>query len=78
MTAKDGHSAGDDRTINLPLETWAENLIDRALEKHSNRCPLRKRVERLEVRLSSLIAFMVGSGLLGGAAGAVLSNWMGR
>ncbi len=66
-----------ERMITVPLETWAEDLIDRALEKHSNRCPLRKRVGKLEVRLASLIAFMVGSGLLGGAAGAVLSNWMG-
>ncbi len=26
-------------TIKIPLEDWAENLIDRALEKHVNKCP---------------------------------------
>ena len=56
--------------IKVPLEKWAEDLIDRALEKHAHNCPLAPRVRRLEMRLWTLIGFMVGSGLLGGAVGA--------
>lgn len=56
------------------------------LKEHQDGCPLRgvlaplparvdgveMRVQRIELRLATLIGFMIGSGLLGGAAGAAL------
>jgi len=63
--------------IAVPLDEWAEALIDRTLERHLNTCPVRERVEKLEVRLASLIAFMAGSGLLGGTVGAVIAKIAG-
>ena len=51
--------------------------------EHEIACPVRNafgdlqlRVQKLELRLSTLIAFMLGSGLLGGAAGAALVKAM--
>ena len=51
--------------------------------EHEMACPVRSgfgdlqlRVQKLELRLSTLIAFMLGSGLLGGAAGAALVKAM--
>ena len=51
--------------------------------EHEAGCPVRVRfgdlelrVQKLELRLSTLIAFMLGSGLLGGAAGAALVKAM--
>jgi len=58
----------------VPLPEWAEGLIDLALERHMNQCPVKDRVEKLEIRLASLIAFMVGSGLLGGGVGALIGK----
>lgn len=62
---------------NVPLEAWVEAIIDRALAKHQDGCPVRARVEKLEIRLASLVAFMAGSGLLGGVAGALVSRLFG-
>jgi len=69
-----GNGNGSVPTVKVPLPEWAEGLIDLALERHLNACPLRPRVEKLEIRLSSLIAFMVGSGLLGGSVGAFIAK----
>lgn len=66
-----------DQKIEMPLEAWAEQLVDRCLSKHQNNCPVRSRVEKLELRFSSLIAFMAGSGLFGGAIGAVIAKFLG-
>ena len=71
-----GHNT-DPLTVAEPLDVWAEKLIDRALAKHANSCKLRERVEKLEVKLSTLIGFMAGSGLLGGVTGAAIARWMG-
>ena len=54
-----------------------QGLIDRALARHRAECPLWGRVEKLEIRLASLIAFMLGAGLLGGGAGAILAKLIG-
>lgn len=56
----------------VPLEKWIEEIIKRTVAEHVNSCPVAPRVSRLEIRLSSLVAFMAGSGLLGGTAGAVI------
>lgn len=58
----------------MPLDEWVETIIDRALEKHQNKCPLGPRVRVLEIRLAALIGYMVGSGIVGGAAGAGIAK----
>ena len=58
--------------VKEPLEPWLERIIDRALLKHAAQCPVRDRVTKLEIRVASFIAFMAGSGLLGGVTGAML------
>ena len=63
-----------ERDITIPLEEWAEHLIDRALAKHRDQCPLYGRVRKLEIRFALLIGYMVGSGLVGGIVGALLSR----
>ena len=63
--------------ITEPLEPWVERVIDRALLRHAQSCPLAPRVTRLEIRISALIGFMVGSGLLGGVTGAYLAGAFG-
>ena len=65
---------GNPVAVKVPLPEWAEGLIDLALARHMANCPMRKRVETLEIRLASLVAFMVGAGLLGGGAGALVAR----
>lgn len=60
-----------------PLADWVERVIDRALEKHINTCPLHARVHRLEIRFSSFVAFMIGTGVVGGVAGSLLTSLLG-
>ena len=61
----------------VPLERWVEEIVKRTVAEHVASCPMSPRVQRLEVRLSSLMAFMVGSGGLGGAAGGVIVKLLG-
>ena len=51
-----------------------EETNRRLLAEHEARCPAHDRIQRLEVRLSSLVAFMCGSGTLGGLAGGLLAK----
>ncbi len=55
------------QTITEPLDEWVERVIDRALDKHIASCPLSHRVRAVEMRMSSLIGYMVGSGVVSGA-----------
>ena len=63
--------------INVPLDEWVEKIIDHALAKHEKRCPLAGRVRSLEIRFATLVGYMIGSGLVGGAAGAVVAKMLG-
>jgi len=63
--------------VTEPLEPWVERVIDRALLKHMYTCPVAVRVTKIEIRLSALIGFMLGSGMLGGAAGAMVYRMFG-
>ncbi len=58
--------------IQVPLDEWAENLLDRALSKHMENCPLAGRVRILEIRFAALVGYMVGSGVVGGLASAAI------
>jgi len=60
----------------VPIEAWIEEIIKRTVAEHVSTCPVAERVVKLEIRLSSLVAFMAGSGLLGGGAGAVVSHFL--
>lgn len=69
--------SGENQKIEVPIGTWVEDVIDRALQKHENRCPLRQRVEKLELKLGTLLGFMAGSGLLGGVVGGLITRAIG-
>jgi len=58
-------------TDNVPLEKWVEEIIRRTIAEHVSSCPVQTRVQRLEVKMGSLIGFMAGSGILGGGVGAL-------
>ena len=71
INVHDAHSI----QITVPLGTWAEELIERALARHIASCPVaprmlevERRAERIEVSFARLIGYMVGSGLLSGGA----------
>jgi len=63
--------------MEIPIETWVEAIIRRTVAEHVASCPVNARVSKLEIRLSSLMAFMAGSGILGGGAGALIFRLMG-
>lgn len=78
------NDTNDNPTIEIPLPQWAEMLIDRTISKHAERCNIRQQVARLdervgklELRFGMLVAFMVGSGALGGVTGVVVSKLLG-
>ena len=54
-----------------------EETNRRLIAEHEARCPAHTRIQRLEVRLGSLIGFMVGSGTLGGVAGGLIASLLG-
>ena len=61
--------------ISVPLEKWAEDLMDRVLARHVASCPVAPRVALVETRTSKielsfgkLIGYMIGSGLCSGAS----------
>ncbi|MBN2559911.1 MAG: hypothetical protein JXQ75_03150 [Phycisphaerae bacterium] len=58
--------------VTEPLPEWVERVIDRALYKHQSLCPVIVKVNKLELRFAALVGYMLGSGLVGGAAGAAL------
>ena len=65
--------------ISEPLDVWAEKLLAAALQRHSLWClkhGVGADLARLRIRFTALVAFMVGSGVLGGAAGAAMMKYM--
>lgn len=60
-----------------PLEKWVERIIETTILKHQAKCPLPKRVEAVELRLAYLVGYMIGSGIIGGAGGAILAKAFG-
>lgn len=68
----------------ITLQQYVDEIVRRVEEtnrrliaEHESRCPAHPRIQRLEVRLSSLVAFMCGSGTLGGVAGGLLAKLIG-
>jgi hypothetical protein len=66
---------GEMPNVAEPLDKWVEKLLDAALIRHSRWCLAHgpgADLTRLRLRFALLIGFMIGSGLLGGAAGAAV------
>jgi len=68
---------GENGRIREDLEPWVRRIIHETVLEHQQTCSLVPRVRRLELRLAIFIAFMAGSGLLGGAAGALVARVLG-
>jgi hypothetical protein len=51
-----------------------ERIIAVTVLRHQEKCPVKDRVAKIELRLATLLGFMAGSGLLGGATGAVVAR----
>ncbi len=59
------------------VQAIARQITDAVILQHLNLCPfttlhIEKRLRTLELSYAKLIGFMLGSGLLGGAAGGAL------
>lgn len=72
-----GELMSEQPKMEVPLDEWSNALIDAALLRHAAKCPLADRVSKIETRMASLIGFMIGSGLLGGAVGSIISHMAG-
>ena len=68
---------GETGRIREDLEPWVRRIIHETVLEHQQTCSLASRVRRLELRLAIFVAFMAGSGLLGGATGALLARAFG-
>lgn len=75
-------------TQDVQLESWVRDIVTltaestiakyaAAIAEHAETCEAKKSVQRLEVRFGQLVGFMLGSGLLGGGAGAVIAKMVG-
>jgi len=69
-----------------PLETTrfiARNEAEKVILQHLNLCPfaalkIEERLRVIETRFATLVGIMIGSGLLGGVAGAAFSRLLGK
>ena len=77
----------DQEGVTLPPVTAtrliAESAARRVVIEHIGLCPFAKsnideRVRCLETSFARLVGFMIGSGLLGGAAGAIVTKLIGH
>jgi len=68
---------GENGRVREDLEPWVRRIIHETVLEHQQTCPLLPRVRRIELRLAIFIAFMAGSGLLGGTIGAALTRALG-
>jgi len=74
----------DLRNIQVPLDQFVREIAREAartiLREHVSTCLIGEtvvRVTKIESRLSLLVGIMLGSGALGGAAGALLTKFLG-
>ena len=68
-------------SINVPIDIFVDTIATKAallvIEKHIGTCPLRdlaSRLEKLEARFNILLGAILGSGVLGGVAGALIGK----
>ena len=74
---QEGINLSPQNTVRLIAEAAARQVII----EHITLCPLAKeaiseRLRKLEMRFSTLVGFMLGSGLLGGTTGALLTRFL--
>jgi hypothetical protein len=63
------------------IKRLARDEFNALIQSHVNWCPfskleIEKRLRQTEGRFSMLIGFMIGSGILGGAAGGLVAQLM--
>jgi len=68
-------------TDNEQIHLIAREAANAAVIQHLNLCPViqarvDERLRAVEVSQARLIGFMIGSGLLGGTAGAIVSSFL--
>jgi hypothetical protein len=56
------------------LEPWVVRIIETTVLKHQLKCPLVDRVRIIELKLSYLLGYLLGAGVIGGTAGAYLAK----
>lgn len=62
--------------VTQPLDKWAEDRLLAALQRHTLWCMEHgpgAEVSRVKLRFAALVAFMAGSGILGGGIGAAVT-----
>ena len=71
----------DKPEIKVPLEDWVVQIAEKTahcvFEQYRSQCPCddhTRRLNKLEIRFTALVAFMAGSGVLGGLTGALFSK----
>ena len=75
MTTGDTRDTRDEQRLRLIIR----DEVTRLIERHANNCRFivdehPKRLRTIETKFGTLLGFMAGSGLLGGAAGAYISK----
>ena len=74
------------KTVPVATQSWIQMLAREESQKvilqHLDLCPfaaskIEERVRKIETRFALLLGFMIGSGLLGGAAGAAMFKALG-
>jgi len=70
-----------DPTVNT-IRTIAHEEASKVILQHLKLCPfanlnIEERVRKIETRIALLLGFMIGSGIIGGAAGAAVIKALG-
>jgi len=70
-----------DPTVNT-IRTIAHEEAEKVILQHLKLCPfanlnIEERVRKIETRIALLLGFMIGSGIIGGAAGAAVIKALG-
>jgi hypothetical protein len=56
------------------IEPWVRRIVQYTVTEHAEKCAVRGRVERLELKVYVMVAMMLGSGGVGGVIGAGLAQ----
>jgi hypothetical protein len=74
----------DTQQVNALDQRYIDELVRRIEEtnrrliaEHESHCPAHSRIQRMEVRFVALLAYMAGSGTLGGLAGGIAVRLIG-
>ena len=63
--------------VSVDLEPWVEAVIDRALSKHIQDCPIESRVRKLELSWAKACGMAIGAGAIGGLVSKGVATWIG-